>query len=222
VDARKDQSYVLGVLTPDQLDRALFPLGSSRKDDVRAEAASRGLAVADKADSHDICFIADGDTQAWLADRLGAQPGEIRSEDGELLGAHDGAYAFTVGQRKGLRIGRPAPDGRPRYVLDVQPVSRTVVVGPAESLDVDRLEADGARWCGPAPVGEVSVRVQVRAHGETVPARATVRGDAVRLSLEEPLRGVAPGQAAVLYDGTRVLGSATIAATSRSAHEVSA
>jgi tRNA-specific 2-thiouridylase len=222
VDVRKDQSYVLGVLTPDQLDRALFPLGGSRKDDVRAEATSRGLAVANKPDSHDICFIADGDTQGWLADRLGAQPGEIRGEDGELLGSHEGAYAFTVGQRKGLRIGRPAPDGRPRYVLDVQPVSGTIVVGPAESLDVDRLEADGARWCGPAPVGEVAVRVQVRAHGETVPARAAVSGSAVRLTLEEPLRGVAPGQAAVLYDGTRVLGSATIAATSRSARGVSA
>jgi tRNA-specific 2-thiouridylase len=107
-------------------------------------------------------------------------------------------------------------------VLDVQPVSRTVVVGPAESLDVDELEADGARWCGPAPVGEVAVRVQVRAHGETVPARAAVSGGAVRLTLKEPLRGVAPGQAAVLYDGTRVLGSATIAATSRSARGVSA
>jgi tRNA-specific 2-thiouridylase len=215
VDGRKDQSYVLGVLTPEQLERALFPLGDTRKDDVRAEAAARGLALADKPDSHDICFIADGDTRAWLADRLGTQPGEIRGEDGELLGAHDGAYAFTVGQRKGLRIGRPAPDGRPRYVLDVRPVSRTVVVGPAESLDVHDLEADGARWCGPAPVGEVDVRVQVRAHGETVPARARVSGEAVRLTLGEPLRGVAPGQAAVLYDGTRVLGSATIAATSR-------
>jgi tRNA-uridine 2-sulfurtransferase len=222
VDTRKDQSYVLGVLTADQLERALFPLGPSRKDEVRAEAAARGLALADKPDSHDICFIADGDTQRWLADRLGVQPGQIRGEDGELLGTHDGAYAFTVGQRKGLRIGRPAPDGRPRYVLDVQPVSRTVVVGPAESLDVDALEADGARWCGPPPVAAREVSVQVRAHGETVPARVTVVEDVVRLVLAEPLRGVAPGQAAVLYDGTRVLGSATVAATSRSRREASA
>jgi tRNA-specific 2-thiouridylase len=90
-----------------------------------------------------------------------------------------------------------------------------VVVGPAESLDVHALEADGARWCGAPPAGEVDVHVQVRAHGESVPARATVSGSGVRLALGEPLRGVAPGQAAVLYDGSRVLGSATIAATSR-------
>jgi tRNA-specific 2-thiouridylase len=215
VDERKDQSYVLGVLTQDQLARALFPLGGSRKDEVRAEAAARGLALADKPDSHDICFIADGDTQGWLADRLGVQPGEIRDEDGGLLGAHEGAYAFTVGQRRGLRIGRPAADGRPRYVLDVQPVTRTVVVGPAEALDVDALVADGARWCGAAPDGGLDVQVQVRAHGGTVPAHATVVGDVVRLRLAEPLRGVAPGQAAVLYDGVRVLGSATVASTAR-------
>ena len=215
VDDRKDQSYVLGVLTQDQLARAVFPLGGSRKDYVRAEAARRGLALADKPDSHDICFIADGDTRRWLADRLGEQPGDVRDESGAVVGTHEGAYAFTVGQRKGLRIGRPAPDGRPRYVLDVQPVSRTVVVGPAESLDVDAMEADGARWCGSAPVGQVDVDVQVRAHGEAVPARAAVAGDVVRLALGEPLRGVAPGQAAVLYDGTRVLGSATVSATSR-------
>jgi tRNA-uridine 2-sulfurtransferase len=215
VDSRKDQSYVLGVLTPDQLERAVFPLGDSRKDEVRVEAAARGLAVADKPDSHDICFIADGDTRGWLAGRLGEQPGEIRDEGGQLLGEHQGAYGFTVGQRKGLRIGRPAADGRPRYVLDVEPVTRTVTVGPAEALDVDALVADGARWCGAAPAGEVQVAVQVRAHGETVPARATVAGDVARLSLAEPLRGVAPGQSAVLYDGTRVVGSATVATTSR-------
>jgi tRNA-specific 2-thiouridylase len=215
VDARKDQSYVLGVLTPGQLERALFPLGDTRKDEVRAEAAERGLAVADKPDSHDICFIADGDTRGWLAGRLGEQPGEIRDEHGQLLGEHRGAYGFTVGQRKGLRIGRPAADGRPRYVLDVEPVTRTVTVGPAEALDVESLVADGARWCGAGPAGEMQVAVQVRAHGETVPARATVAGDVVRLSLAEPLRGVAPGQSAVLYYGTRVVGSATVASTSR-------
>ena len=217
VDSRKDQSYVLGVLTPERLGRALFPLGDSHKHQVRADAAARGLAVADKPDSHDICFIADGDTRRWLADRLGAQPGPIRDEAGRLVGDHDGAYAFTVGQRKGLRIGRPATDGRPRYVLDVQPVTRTVVVGPAEALDVDEVDADRARWCGPVPAGDADLRVQVRAHGETVPVTATVTGDAVRLRLAEPLRGVAPGQSAVLYDGTRVVGSATVAAARRTA-----
>src|SRR6476619_4675072 len=134
VDAAKDQSYVLAVLTRDQLDRSVFPLGDTTKAGVRAEAAERGLAVADKPDSHDICFIADGDTRGWLEQRLGSRPGRIEDETGAELGTHDGAYGFTIGQRKGLRIGRPAPDGRPRYVLDIRPIEGTVVVGPAESL----------------------------------------------------------------------------------------
>ncbi|GAA4345531.1 tRNA 2-thiouridine(34) synthase MnmA [Angustibacter luteus] len=216
VDHGKDQSYVLGVLTAAQLSRALFPLGDTDKHDVRAEAASRGLAVADKPDSHDICFIADGDTRGWLEQRLGAQPGRITDEAGEVLGEHQGAYGFTVGQRKGLSIGHPAPDGRPRYVLDIQPVTNTVVVGPAEALDVRVVLGERPRWCGPAPVGPVEVSAQVRAHGDAVPAVAEAAADgAVRVELRQPIRGVAAGQAVVLYRGTRVLGSATITATSR-------
>ena len=111
-DAGKDQSYVLAVLNRRQLDRALFPLGGSTKDEVRAEAARRGLAVADKPDSNDVCFIPDGDTRAFLAGRLGTAPGSIVAEDGTLLGTHDGTYGFTIGQRKGLRVGaRPATAG---------------------------------------------------------------------------------------------------------------
>jgi tRNA-specific 2-thiouridylase len=219
VDPGKDQSYVLGVLTADQLSRAMFPLGDSLKTEVRDEAARRGLGVAEKPDSHDICFVSDGRTQDWLADRLGERPGTVVDEQGEVLGAHTGAYGFTVGQRKGLRIGRPAPDGRPRYVLDVQPVSGTVVVGPAERLDVTGLQAVRPRWCGDAPVGQLDVLAQVRAHGEAVPARATVldggTGPELQVRLHEPLRGVAPGQSVVLYDGTRVVGAATIASTTR-------
>src|SRR5437870_7668281 len=116
VDHGKDQSYVLGVLNRHQLDRAVFPLGSFTKDTVRAMAAERDLAVADKPDSHDICFIADGDTQGFLERRLGAAPGDIvDSRTGETIGTHSGAYAYTVGQRKGLDLRVPAPDGRPRY-----------------------------------------------------------------------------------------------------------
>ena len=112
VDDGKDQSYVLAVLTRQQLDRAMFPLGSSTKAEVRAEAAARGMAVAAKPDSHDVCFIPDGDTRAFLAGRLGGAPGRIVTQDGALVGQHEGAYAFTVGQRKGLRVGR-AGHGRP-------------------------------------------------------------------------------------------------------------
>jgi len=212
-DPGKDQSYVLGVLTERQLAHAMFPLGDVRKAEVRAEAARRGLAVAEKPDSHDICFIADGDTRGFLARRLGDAPGEIVDVGGEVLGHHEGAYAFTVGQRKGLRIGRPAADGKPRYVLDVSPVTGRVTVGPAERLGVSALVGVRARWCGPAPAGPLTCRAQVRAHGDTVPARADLVGEQLRVELDEPLRGVAPGQAVVLYDGTRVVGSATIAQT---------
>jgi tRNA-uridine 2-sulfurtransferase len=212
-DPDKDQSYVLGVLTPDQIAHAMFPLGNSVKSDVRREAESRGLAVADKPDSHDICFISDGDTGGFLSSRLGSAPGAIVDRSGQLLGEHAGTHRFTVGQRRGLRIDHPAADGRPRYVLDISPVTRTVTVGTAEELDVGALLAHRPRWCGPAPVDPVHCSAQVRAHGRPVPAVAEADTDEVLVRLDEPLRGVAPGQAVVLYDGTRVLGSATISST---------
>ena len=151
VDPGKDQSYVLAVLTSDQLSHAMFPLGDTPKTQVRAEAARRGLAVADKPDSHDVCFIADGDTKGFLAQHLGRAPGRIVDQAGAVLGEHQGAYGFTVGQRKGLRVGTPASDGRPRYVLDIEPVTRTVTVGPAEGLDVTEITATRPVWTGCAP-----------------------------------------------------------------------
>jgi tRNA-specific 2-thiouridylase len=214
VDPAKDQSYVLGVLTAEQLAGAMFPLGGSLKSDVRAEAAERGLAVAAKPDSHDICFIADGDTGGFLRDRLGAAAGEIVDEHGAVVGAHDGAYAYTVGQRRGLRIGRPAADGKPRYVLDISPVDNRVTVGPAEALDVDEVVGTHARWCGPVPDGLIECEAQYRAHGEAVPAAARFDGEALTVGFADSQRGVAPGQSIVLYDGTRVIGSATIDRTS--------
>jgi tRNA-uridine 2-sulfurtransferase len=220
VDPGKDQSYVLGVLTQRQLAHSLFPLGDTVKDDVRREAEQRGLAVAAKPDSHDICFIADGDTAGWLRDRLGDGSGDIVDRSGEVLGSHRGTYGFTVGQRRGLRLDRPAPDGRPRYVLDIEPVSGTVTVGPRESLRVDAIEATSARWCTAVPSSggrgaDAGLRcgVQLRAHGEEYAAVATIIDDRVEIELLEPASGVAPGQAAVLYAGTQVLGSATIAST---------
>jgi tRNA-specific 2-thiouridylase len=216
VDEGKDQSYVLAVLTRQQLDRALFPLGNCTKAEVRAEAAARGLAVADKPDSHDVCFIPDGDTRGFLAGRLGSAPGRIITDDGTPVGSHDGVYGFTVGQRRGLRVGRPAADGRPRYVLDIEPVSATVTIGTRDRLDVREIAAERPVWTGcPAPAGPLDCLVQLRAHGEVHPARVSADGAAVRISLGEPARGVAPGQAAVFYDGDAVLGSATITATRR-------
>jgi tRNA-specific 2-thiouridylase len=210
VDPAKDQSYVLGVLTADQLERALFPLGSTIKQTVRAEAAERGLAVAAKPDSHDICFVADGDTAGFLKRSLKPSPGAIVDEMGEVLGRHDASYAFTVGQRRGLHVSTPAADGRPRYVLDIEPVTGTVTVGPRESLDVWSMAGVRPRWCETEPRGEFFCHVQIRAHGEPMPASAGVEAGRLRIDLEEPAQGVAPGQAAVLYDGTRVIGSATI------------
>jgi tRNA-specific 2-thiouridylase len=213
VDAGKDQSYVLGVLTAEQLAGSMFPLGDSTKDEVRAEAARRGLAVADKPDSHDVCFIADGDTAGFLRNRLGDAPGDIVDTSGAVVGHHDGAFAFTVGQRRGLRIGTPAADGKPRYVLDISPVTRTVTVGPAEELLVGSVVGVRPRWCGSAPTSVVSCTAQLRAHGVPVPASAELRGDSLHVELTEPVGGVAPGQAVVLYEGERVIGSATIDAT---------
>ncbi|GAA1913527.1 tRNA 2-thiouridine(34) synthase MnmA [Streptomyces sodiiphilus] len=220
-DLAKDQSYVLGVLDGRQLAHAMFPLGdtSTTKEEIRAEAARRGLSVARKPDSHDICFIADGDTQGFLARHLGSAEGDILDEEGHRVGRHSGAHGFTVGQRKGLRIGHPAPDGKPRYVLDISPVDNTVTVGPAGSLEVTALTAVRPRWCGTAPQGLGTYTAQLRAHGDETPVTAELTGSGPEAELlvtfDEPVRGVAPGQAVVLYDGPRVVGSATIARTRR-------
>jgi len=216
VDADKDQSYVLAVLSAAQLRRAVFPIGDTPKPGIRAEAAARGLAVADKPDSHDICFIPSGDTRAFLGARIGVRPGSMVDADtGAVLGAHEGVHGFTIGQRKGLGLPAPAGDGRPRYVTAIDPVAGTVAVGSAERLDVHRLTAHHPVWTsGRAPNMPLDCVVQVRAHGGLAPATVTTTEDSVAVDLHEPLRGVAAGQAAVFYrpaaDGDVVVGSATI------------
>ncbi|MFD6446830.1 tRNA 2-thiouridine(34) synthase MnmA [Promicromonospora sp. NPDC060204] len=241
----KDQSYVLAVAGPERLARAMFPLGGfASKDEVRAEAARRGLSVSAKPDSYDICFVADGDTRGFLQSRLGSRPGEVVDVDGAVVGEHDGAYAFTVGQRRGLALGRPAADGKARYVVDVQPATNTVVVGPAELLSVDRIAGEKALWFDGVlehePDGWFDAEVQVRAHGAPVPARVRAveggagtfgpdgsgpdvsgtdgSGPALEVELTgTPLRGVAAGQSVVVYRGTRVLGQATVSRAWRAA-----
>jgi tRNA-uridine 2-sulfurtransferase len=214
VDLAKDQSYVLAVLTPEQLASTVLPLGTLTKAQVREQAAARGLGVADKADSTDICFIADGDTSGFLRDRLGEQPGPVVDAlSGAVVGQHTGAYAYTVGQRRGLALSVPAPDGRPRYVLSVSPVDRTVRVGPAEALDVATVLAERPVWTsGPRDL-PLACAVQLRAHGAAVLAVVVADGGGWRVDLTEPARGIAPGQTAVLYDGDTVLGSATVSDT---------
>ncbi|WP_298992758.1 tRNA 2-thiouridine(34) synthase MnmA [uncultured Pseudokineococcus sp.] len=209
-DAAKDQSYVLAVLPPERLARALLPLGdAASKAEVREEAAQRGLAVAEKPDSHDICFVPGGDARAWLAERVPRRPGLVRDEDGAVLGEHDGAAGFTVGQRRGLRVGRPAADGKPRYVLSLSVASGDVVVGPAERLERTRVVGGPPVWAGPPPAAGHRLGAQLRAHGAEVPC-VLAGTDPLVVDLAEPVRGVAPGQTVALYDGTRVVGSATV------------
>jgi tRNA-specific 2-thiouridylase len=210
----KDQSYVLGVLTAEELKHVIFPIGASAdKALVRAEAESRGLSVANKPDSYDICFIPEGDTQDWLADKVGVAPGIIEDRSGAVLGQHQGAHGFTVGQRKGLNIGRPAIDGKPRYVLEIWPKENKVIVGPQEALAISELAGTKFTWCGAAPANPFDwfeCEVQVRAHGDSLPASAAVVDGELVIRLEQPVFGVAPGQTAVVYLGSRVLGQATI------------
>ena len=220
VDPDKDQSYVLAVLSADQLRHATFPIGDTPKPQIRAEAARRGLAVAEKPDSHDICFIPSGNTQAFLGDRIGVRRGSVVDADGAVLATHDGVHGFTIGQRKGLGIAGPGPDGRPRYVTAIDADTGTVRVGDVADLDVHALVGRSPVFtAGAPPSSPLECAVQVRAHGETVDAVAELVGEELEVRLRAPIRGVACGQTLVLYRpdaaGDEVLGSATITATSR-------
>ncbi|MDY5784755.1 tRNA 2-thiouridine(34) synthase MnmA [Corynebacterium sp.] len=215
-DPKKDQSYVLGVLTRAELDHCLFPVGDTEKPQIREEAARHGFATATKPDSYDICFIPDGNTQAFLGSHIGMRPGMVRDIDGTELKEHDGAFQFTIGQRRGLDLRVPAADGQPRYVTAIDAATGEVTVGPREALKVHEIRADRLKVLHEAMTGAFEANVQVRAHGGVVPCRAVIDGDDMVLTLHEPLEGVAPGQAAVLYlpdpDGLGdiVLGSGTI------------
>jgi tRNA-specific 2-thiouridylase len=214
VDAAKDQSYVLAVLTAEQLAGAMFPLGGMTKARVRQIAAERGFAVAAKPDSHDICFIPDGDTRGFLARRLGSRPGPVvDAATGRTLGEHDGTYGFTIGQRRGL--GVEVADARPRYVLSIEPVTRTVTVGTAELAGVQTVRTGPPTWTAAAPHLPLSAEVQLRAHGSPVACEIRAEGDGLLVELAEEQRGVAPGQSAVLYApdqraGDRVLGQGAV------------
>lgn len=223
----KDQSYVLGVLTTEQLEHCYFPLADTpSKADVRAEAEKRGFIVASKPDSHDICFIPDGDTRGWLGERVGVSEGVVIDSAGEVVGSHQGAHAFTVGQRKGLQLGFPAADGKPRYVLEVRPKSNEVIVGSKDELAISELAGFAMSFAGADPVasgyavdasdeqgfgcGDFECSVQVRAHADPVPATARITGGELVITVWQPLMGVAPGQSAVVYVGDRVVGQCTI------------
>ena len=219
IDPLKDQSYVLGVLTAEQIAHSMFPLGNSTKVEVRAEAQRRGILVAAKPDSHDICFIPDGDTAGWLSRQIESVPGEVIDvETGNKVGTHAGAHAFTVGQRRGLALGNPTGASERRYVVDVDVAKNLVMIGPPVLLEIDLIETIKPRWAGALPVNGDRIHVQIRAHGDALPATLYLNDEnMVTIQLDEPVRGLAAGQAAVMYDGTRVIGSATVSRSRRSA-----
>lgn len=204
VDAAKDQSYVLAVLEQSQLRDLLLPLGELTKPRVRELARERGLdRVAGKRDSQEICFV-PGDYRQLLREKLPAdapalQPGEIQDLDGQVLGRHEGAATFTIGQRKGIGI----PAKHPLYVQRTDPGKRLVVVGPSERLGRRQLEAADVTWLGALPpVGErLRARAQVRAHGRAHPGWVERTAEqAFRFVFDDDVQAVVPGQAVVVYD----------------------
>lgn len=212
VDPLKDQSYVLGVLEQWQLAKAMFPVGDTTKPEIRNEAEVLDLLVAKKPDSHDICFIADGDTAGFLTKRLGEIPGTIiDAQTGDVIGSHSGAHTFTIGQRRGLHLGIPADDGQPRYVTKIDTKTQTVMVGPARLLEVNVIDCvKVTHTLRPFTQGE-TLTMQWRAHGIGVQCEIEEASDtSLRFRTQSPIRGVAAGQQAVLYDGDVVIGSATI------------
>ena len=216
VDTAKDQSYFLFGLRQEQLARTLFPLGDLTKAQVRALARELGLPVADKGESQEICFVPNGDYPAFIEAYFreqGLSPprarGEIVTQEGAVLGEHEGVYRFTVGQRKGLGVAV----GEPLYVIATEPARQRVVVGPAGELLRERLEASGVNWVSIAGLSRPR-RAAVRIRHKHVAAPATLypTGDPERVEVvfDEPQRAVTPGQAAVFYEGELVLGGGWI------------
>ncbi len=212
LDGSKDQSYFLFGLTQEQLARARFPVGELTKTEVRAHARELGLPVAEKPDSHEICFVPDGDYAAFVERRrTDLQPGTITDTEGRTLGRHGGIHHFTVGQRKGLGLAA----GQPLYVLAVRPEERKVVVGPAVALASHVMAVTEVSWiAGQPPSGPVEGEVQIRHRHHAARALITPRADdTATVEFSEPQRAVAPGQAAVFYDEDVVLGGGWIGAT---------
>ena len=199
-DRAKDQSYVLYMLTRSALDRLRLPVGEMTKAEVRAEAAALGLRTADKAESMEVCFITKGGRERFLADRGVMRSGDVVDTAGRVLGHHDGAAAFTVGQRRGLGVAV----GERQYVLDVDATGGAVTVGPFDDLLREEVRVSGLTFvAGRPPAATEPVLVQARAHG--TPFEGRLQGDVVRFTQPQPR--VAPGQVVALYRGDTLLGS---------------
>ena len=201
-DSAKDQSYMLSTLDPSVLGRVRFPLGEQSKDETRAEAASAGLAAAARPESQEACFLAGDDYRRFLERQgLARADGEIVDERGAVVGRHDGYWAFTAGQRRGLRVA----GGRPLYVLRTDRATNLVVVGDREALAVNSVEADGRLYI---PIDYAQAKLRYRS--APVPAQVVAANGGFRLELEEPVHGVATGQVAALYDREAVVGAGVI------------
>ncbi|MFN8232874.1 MAG: tRNA 2-thiouridine(34) synthase MnmA [Actinomycetota bacterium] len=216
IDRAKDQSYMLHMLGQDELRRSLFPLGELSKSETRALAERFGLPVASKPDSQELCFAPAGEAGAVVrtaAPALVREGGEVVDPSGTLLAEHDGTFAFTVGQRRGLGVAL----GEPAYVLELDAAANRVVVGPRELLSRRGLQADRASWVAGSPPdgGGFAATVRIRSHGEDIAAVVEPIHDGFRAEFPEPQRAVAPGQSAVVYRGDEVLGGGRIVSTWR-------
>jgi tRNA-specific 2-thiouridylase len=210
-DPTRDQSYFLFATTQAQLDFLRFPLGGMPKTETRALAARFELPVAAKPDSQDICFVPNGN-YASVVERLrpgAAEPGAIRHVDGRVLGQHGGVIHFTVGQRRGIAVNDQATSNEPLYVVRVDPVQREVIVGPKAALAIEKIQLREMNWLASA-VEHLPVTVKIRSMSKPASARITVTADTAEVVFDEAQFGVAPGQACVVYQGSRVLGGGWI------------
>jgi tRNA-specific 2-thiouridylase len=209
LDRSKDQSYVLSGLRPELLPHVLFPVGDYPKSEIREIARAQGLPVHDKAESQEICFVPDDDYLAFVRQRKPDQDtaGPIVDEEGQILGTHHGIEGFTVGQRRGLGIAL----GSPRYVVQIEPVSRTVTIGERKSLERTGLEAVRFNWQAPEPREAISCMAQIRSRHDAVPATIEpLSGGRVRVLFRTPQTAVTPGQVVTVYQDDLVLGGGWI------------
>jgi tRNA-specific 2-thiouridylase len=209
IDRGKDQSYVLFGLRRELLPHVRFPVGGYSKSEIRSIAREHGLPVHDKPDSQEICFVPDDDYLTFVRESRPDREtqGSIVDEDGKVLGEHAGIEGFTIGQRKGLGIAV----GSPRYVVQIEALSRTVTVGRKESLEKIGLTASRFNWQSPAPAGQVACLAQIRAQHRAVPATVEpLDGDRVRVIFEQPQSAITPGQVVTVYQDDLVLGGGWI------------
>ncbi len=209
VDRNKDQSYFLFTLTKEQMQYVRFPLGGMTKEEVRGHANRLGLKVAEKPESQDICFVPDGDYVRFLEEQRGpgTMNGDIVHVNGEVLGHHEGTYRYTIGQRRGLGLAWPEP----LYVIGIDAANRKVIVGERDHLAVSRCSVNAVNWHIDPPLEPLSLSCRIRYRHHEVASVVTPTGpDSAQVDFALPQHGVTPGQAAVFYDGDRVVGGGWI------------